>query len=42
MRAGLSPDQWLGRPVSVQLAREPERERTPRDPSAGLHVRGWL
>jgi hypothetical protein len=42
--AGASLEDWVGRPVAVQLAREPEpagRGSSPRPPFIGL-LRGWL
>ena len=44
MATGASPEEWVGRPVAVLLAREPERgvaEDAPR-PVFTSPLRGWL
>ncbi len=45
MTVGLSPEEWVGRPVAVQLAREPEPagERSIPPPTLAYSPqRGWL
>jgi hypothetical protein len=42
MTAGSSPEEWVARPVSVQLTREPESSGTLRNPLAATPLRGWL
>jgi hypothetical protein len=42
MTAGSSPEEWVARPVEVQLTREPESSAVFRDPSAASALRGWL
>ena len=42
MTAGSSPEEWVARPVSVQLTREPESSGTLSNPRAATPLRGWL
>jgi hypothetical protein len=42
MTVGLSPEEWVGRPVSVQLTREPEPAGALSNPRATFPVSGWL
>ncbi len=43
MTAGSSPEEWVARPVEVQLTREPETSGTlSSNPLAASALRGWL
>jgi len=44
MTVGASPEEWVGRPVSVQLAREPEPAGALSSPHAAISnlQHGWL
>jgi hypothetical protein len=43
MTVGASPEEWVGRPVAVQLAREPEPAGAIPNPRAAFPtLRGWL